>query len=93
MKTIFVLKDRLLPNRKLEVVEKNVNGITVGQWIGYWNSERGTFNLYPNKHARYVSWPNKVIPTEKIVKNGYDMFRMTPDFKYRRLFPKPVKAK
>ena len=90
MKTIFVLKDRLLPDRKLEVIEKNVNGVTVGKWIGYWNPERKTFNLYPNKHARYVSWPNKVIPTEKIVKNGYDMFRMTPDFKYRRLLAKTV---
>lgn len=29
MKTIFVLKDRLLPNRKLEVVEKT---LTVLRW-------------------------------------------------------------
>lgn len=90
MKTIFVLKDRLLPNRKLEVVEKNSSNVTVGQWIGYWDPERKSFNLYPNKHARFVSWPNKVIPTGKIVKQGYEMFRMTPDFKYKQMFPKPV---
>lgn len=89
----YVAMERIVPNKKIKVLEKNNRNCTVGAWIGYWNQARGTFNLYPNKHARYVSWPNKVIPTEKIVKNGYDMFRMTPDFKYRRLFPEPVKAK
>lgn len=86
----FVIMDRAYPNKKLRVIEYN-NGCAIGQWIGYWNREKKIFNLYPNKHATGIRWPNKIIPTEKIVMSAYQMYINTPECKHVPFLSRSVK--
>lgn len=62
----YVAQKQVTPNTKVDVHEKDGRNYTIGKWFGYWNPDRGTFNLYPNKHERCF-WPGGKIPEGKIV--------------------------
>lgn len=76
----YVAMERIVPNKKIKILEKNGRNCTVGAWIGYWNQARGTFNLYPDSHYRYVDWPGGKVPSEKIVINASQMYVRMPDY-------------
>lgn len=61
----YVAMQPLVPGRRVDVLEKNEQGHTVGAWYGYWNAKTRLVALYPNVRNRYVNWPNGVKPTEK----------------------------
>ncbi|MBQ7327189.1 MAG: hypothetical protein IJW93_06935 [Clostridia bacterium] len=61
----YVAMQPLVPGRRVDVLEKNAQGHTVGAWYGWWNYKTGRVALYPNVRNRYVNWPGGVKPTEK----------------------------
>ena len=82
--TRFVSVSRIMPNRRVELMEKDSRNYTVGEWIGYWNSERGSFNLYPNKRKK-AFWPEGKIPEGKRVVSDRLVYIRYKDYTERPL--------
>ena len=61
----YVAMQPLVPGRRVDVLEKNAHGHTVGAYYGYWNHKTRTVALYPNVRNRYVNWPNGVKADKK----------------------------
>lgn len=77
----YVAMQPIVPNKRIDVLEKDEKGYSVGAWYGYWNYKKQIMTLYPNVRNRYVNWPNGKIPENKIVVSDSLIYRRTDDYK------------
>lgn len=67
----YIATKRLRPNVKTEIIEKNDNGSIIGTWFGYWNFNRQTVMLYPNRTHPFFKWqrvPNPMLISARLVR-------------------------
>lgn len=62
--------DRVIPNKAIAVRERAEDGTLLGEYRGYYNPDKGVFNLYPayNIEAKNNGKLNKRIISDKLIK-------------------------
>lgn len=53
-----------------KIVEKDKDGITRGEYIGYWDPKRGVIRLYPAKGSWMYGRLDKKVINERVLRVG-----------------------